>query len=402
MTNYKGPKYNVICLSNQLWSYPLWTNKKHVSTRLAKQGHNVLFVDPPINTGRLFYRQICKGMWSIRRLIDRTYKADNITVFSPLDWNSNHEKLAEAHVQKIRNISEHIFDPKLKTVLWIYHVEISGLKNYIEGLDYDILVYDCVDNYSAFPKYNTPEKKEKLINQEKYLASKADVVFATAPGLVERLKKINENVHFTPNVGDYEKFIKVKDLKNSIPEEISSIPRPRIGFTGAVDNYKFDRELVKKIAQDYPNYSFVIIGPMALEDREASTKELGFENLGNIYFLGTKSYDEMPRYYAGFDAVIIPYQLNDYTVGGCFPVKFHEGLAAGLPVVVTDLPAYAPFSNVCYVSRGYNEFSQNVRRALEEDSEVKIKARQNVAKENNWDGKVDKMLSLIGEVSKNV
>jgi glycosyltransferase involved in cell wall biosynthesis len=103
----------------------------------------------------------------------------------------------------------------------------------------------------------------------------------------------------------------------------------------------------------------------------------------------------MPKYYAGFDVTIIPYLLNDYTVGGCFPVKFHEGLAAGVPSVVTNLPAYAPFADVCYISKSANEFSQNIRRALEEDSEIKVKERQHVAKDNNWEGKVAKMLALI-------
>jgi IS1 family transposase len=70
-------------------------------------------------------------------------------------------------------------------------------------------------------------------------------------GLVEKLKKFNPNVYYTPNVGDYEKFKNVKDLKKTLPEDLESIPRPRIGFTGAVDEYKFDKELFKKIASDY-------------------------------------------------------------------------------------------------------------------------------------------------------
>jgi glycosyltransferase involved in cell wall biosynthesis len=391
----KLPKYNIICLSNQLWAYPLWTNKKHVMTRLAEQGHNILFVDPPINTGRLFARQLIQKKWPLKRLVSKKHQDKHVTVLSPLNYIPSPDRMASSHVKLIKKAMEDKFDPKLHTLLWIYHVEIEGIKHYVEELNYDLLIYDCVDNYVGFPKYDTPEKKDAIIKQEKYLAEKADVIFATAPGLVEKLKKYNQHVSFTPNVGDYDKFIKVTDYKNSLPEDISHITRPRIGFTGAVDEYKFDRELVKKVAQDYPNYNFVIIGPMALKDREASIKELGFEEMHNVYFLGTKDYLEMPKYMAGFDVFIIPYQLNDYTVGGCFPVKFHEGLAAGLPVVVTNLPAYAPFADVCYVSKSYNEFSQNIRRAIEEDNDTKIKDRQRVAKENSWDGKVDKLLSII-------
>lgn len=393
--NRSDSKFNIICLSNQLWDYPLWTNKKHVMTRLAAQGHNVLFVDPPINTGRLFFRHLQEGRWPLKRLLTWQRNEDNIRVFSPLFFAPFKNFITKIHLKRLNNIIKKFFDPTRKTILWIYHVEIEELALYLDNLKYDGLVYDCVDNYAAFPKYNTPEKKEKLIKQEEYLVKRADIVFATAPGLVDRLKRLNEHTFYTPNVGDYERFIKTKNFKDALPADLGSIPRPRIGFTGAVDEYKFDSKLVRKLCEDFPSYSFIIIGPLALKDKEASLKEIGLDGLDNVYYLGTKKFEDMPKYYAGFDAAIIPYQLNDYTVGGCFPVKFHETLAAGVPVIVTDMPAYKPFADVCYISKSYNEFSQNVRRALEEDNEKLADARRKVAKENNWEGKVAKMLSLI-------
>ncbi|KKS07502.1 MAG: Glycosyl transferase group 1 [candidate division WWE3 bacterium GW2011_GWE1_41_27] len=380
----QGEKYNIICLSNQLWDYPLWTNKKHVMTRLEKLGHNVLFVDPPINTGRLFMRQILQGKWSPLKLLTKTQKMGNVLVFSPLDFSPAHEKHAELHAKAIQNATKKF---------WIYHVEIAGLDQYLKYIEHDFLVYDCVDNYAGFPKYSTPEKKDAINKKEQGLAMRANVVFSTAPGLVEKLKKFNSNVYFTPNVGDYPKFFDIKARIRNYPEDIKSIPHPIVGFYGAVDNYKFDRELMKKIVTDYPKYSFVIIGPIALKDREGSLEELGLGGLPNLHYLGTKPFSEIHNYVAAFDATIIPYRLNDYTVGGCFPVKFHEGLAAGLPTIVTDLPAYAPFADVCYIAKSYNEFSQF-------DSLERRMARQKVAKSNDWDGKVERMLRIIGDLLK--
>ncbi len=230
------------------------------------------------------------------------------------------------------------------------------------------------------------------------MALRANVIFASAPGLVEKLKKFNSEVYFTPNVGDYPNFFDIKKKVKKYPEDISSIPHPIVGFTGAIDEYKFDLELFKKIASDYPGYSFVLIGPFALRDREGSPEKLGLKGFSNVYFLPTKPYSEIQKYVAAFDAAIIPYKLTDYTVGGCFPVKFHDYMAAGLPVVVTDLPAYAPFADVCYIAKSYNEFSQFVRRAIEEDDDEKRKARQKVAKNNDWDGKVDRMLRIVTDL----
>ena len=139
----------------------------------------------------------------------------------------------------------------------------------------------------------------------------------------------------------------------------------------------------------------MLIGPIALRDKGTTIASLGLADLKNVFYLGVKPYPIKHLYMAGFDVEMIPYKLNDYTVGGCFPVKFHDALAAGLPVVVTDLPAYTPFEDVCYISKSEEDFSKNVKRAIQEDNANRRRARQLVAKENNWDGKVDKMLQLI-------
>ncbi|EKE00365.1 MAG: glycosyl transferase, group 1 [uncultured bacterium] len=398
-------KLNIICLSNQLWDFPSWTNKRHVMSRLAKLGHNVLYVDPPINTGNVFLAQIKRKLWDASRLFTQVKKdSSGAFVYTPLNIVPFSQITSQLHIKHINSLAKKHFDPQCKTVLWVYHVQLLQLASYLKKVKYDFLVYDCVDNYEGFPSnsafYATSIGKENIVAQEKMLAEKANVVFATAPGLVEKLKTYNANTLFMPNVGDYEKFSKVDELKNLIPEDLANIKRPRVGFAGALDEYKFDAKLMKKVAEENPSISFVLIGQMGLKDANASLDTIGLGGLQNIHFLGFRPYEILQNYYAGFDAYIIPYQLNDYTVGGCFPVKFHDALAAGFPTIVTDLPAYYPFADVCYLSKSYDEFSANVKKALDEDSTSRILARRAVAKENNWDGKTQKMLGAILERQK--
>jgi len=178
---------------------------------------------------------------------------------------------ARLHIKKISKLIKKHSVEKRKTVLWAYHVQMMQMEKYLRDLDYDVLVYDCVDNYAAFPEqrslFPTSVAGEKLIEQEKKLTETANLVFASAPGLVEKLKKINPCVYYTPNVGDFKRFKNTKSYKYKIPEELSKIPRPRIGMIGALDEYKFDAALVKKCAQENPKYSFVLIGPLALKGR---------------------------------------------------------------------------------------------------------------------------------------
>lgn len=398
-------KYNIICLSNQIWNYPLWTNKKHVMSRLAKDGHNVLFVDPPINMLRLFVKQVLDGKWNWRRLLTLQFSDLGVNVVSPLrpfpGTGFEEKSLSGFYAGFINGLASKKLDPERKTILWVYHVELVGLRTYIKDLDFDILVYDCVDNYVGFPTYNTPEKKKWLMDQEEYLTKMADVVFTTAPGIYERLKKLNPNTYYTPNVGDYQKFKNARTQKTNIPDDIKFLQRPIVGFTGALDEYKFDSALVRKAALENPNITFVLIGPIALKDREGSLQEVNLDGIPNIHYLGTRDFSIIQNYFSGFDAFMIPYQLNDYTVGGCFPIKFHDSLAAGLPVVVTDMPAYMSFENVCYISKSPEEFCRNLVRAIEEDNPVKTKERQDVAKQHSWEGKVETMLSYIAQALEN-
>ena len=379
---------SIIFLSNQLFDYPLKTNKWHVATRVAAIGHDVLFVDPPIRF-RKFLKQIFQGRWSLRRILTFNYRPQkNLIVYTPVGL-----------VPKLYPFGrrlETIFGrlkKRTRNILWVYHVEMGGLEKFIEKIPRDLLIYDCVDNYPAFPRYrDKPELREWVVAREKWLAKKADLIFTTAPGLQERLSKLNPNTHYVGNAGDYGRFHLPGGERRS-EVELHLRGGISIGFSGAIDSYKVNLPLLVKIAKAYPKYSLVLVGPTGVADDEPNLKEL--ESLPNVRLLGEKPYEEMPQYFSQFDIYIIPFNLNEYTVGGCFPVKFFDALAAGLPTVVTNLPCYQDFSKVCYTARDEKDFIRLVKAALEENSTDKISARQKVAKENSWDIKVDRMLSII-------
>jgi len=432
-----------IFLSNQLYDYPLKTNKWHVATRMAALGHDVLFVDPPIRF-RKFVKQVFQGRWPLRRILTFTYQPqENLTVYTPVGLPIacpfGHlvcKKLGALnqhfHLWRIKNLLSNFRNFPISSiqypifgiqypvssiqysVLWVYHVEMEGLEGFIEKIPHDLLIYDCVDNYPAFPRYrDKPELKNWIIEREKWLAKKADLVFTTAPGLQEKLSKFNKNTFYVGNAGDFERFL-VQPAVGGKPFGLATKPEGliKIGFSGAIDSYKVNLPLLVKIAKSYPDYSLVLIGPTGVADDEPNLKEL--ESLPNVQLLGEKPYEEMPQYFSQFDVYIIPYNLNEYTVGGCFPVKFFDALASGLPTVVTNLPCYRGYSNspndtrirsntdqissnreVCYIAKDDGDFVKLIKVALEENSAEKILERQNVARENSWDRKVEKMLEII-------
>ncbi len=414
--------YTFIVLSNQPFDLPLKTNKWHIATRLAKRGHQVIYVDPPLRFKALkaFIKNPSLNLSALFMSTER--KSENLMVYRPANlfnfWPFSliNTSMHSGQIKKILNM----FPRKNEElIIWTYHFDFPDLENFLKKFKYNILLYDVVDEYTAFPEYSQRKKVNPsvvswiqwlddelkiwlnqkglqgtnwVLHREKWLSDKADLVFASAPGLVEKFKKWRPDVYYLPNAAAVEVFDKPQSSFKE-PEDLKNIPHPRIGFSGAIDNYKTNIKLIEKCAKTYRHYHFVLIGPEKLSDPDIDLSVL--KSLKNVHFLGMKPWEETPAYFAYFDIYFIPYNLNDYTVKGCFPVKYFEGLAAGLPTIVTNMPAYNGFDPDGYVAKDDTEFVFTIEKALQQNSPERIAARKKMASENSYDGKVDKELHLL-------
>jgi len=375
---------NIVILSNQSFFQELKTNKWQIATRLSKRGHNVIFIDPPLR------------LKAFKRFFTNFGRKDScgVKVFSLF------RPSLQKDISKTSFILDDIFTwftyllIKIKTkgavVLWIYHIGYPNLEKLINMLKPKCLIYDKVDEYSEFPEYRN--HKDWIKKREKWLLEKCSICFASALTLFDSLKKYCINSHYTPNGGAFEIFSKNPKV---IPADIKDIPRPVIGFSGALDDFKVDTDLVLECAKKYPKFSFVLIGPRKVSTN-SDFKGEALDNCKNVYFLGEKKFTDLPSYFYNFDAYFIPYVLSKYTMG-VFPTKFFDSLACGLPTIVTNLPSYKNYSDNCYIGKTNKEFVDYLSISLKEDSVKKRKERVKLASENSWDGKLDKQLSVISE-----
>ncbi len=442
-------QYIFVILSNQPFYSDLKTNKWHTANVLSDHGYKVVFIDPPLRF-RALKRFLKKPSIHLSRLFYNAKRENNnLMVYMPANlfnfWpfsllntymHSNKiERLVEEFKEDMISSDDLPSDKtknetpstdlkgkgNVKVVMWVYHFDFPDLRKFLEKMNYDILIYDCVDEYTAFPEYAEGKKINKgiiswiqrfddklkvklnqknlkgvnwVLAQEEWLSKSADIVFASAPGLVDKLKQWTSAVFYTPNAAKVEKF----DFdRYSLPEpdDLKTIKHPRIGFTGAIDAYKNNIELIEKVASAYQEYNFVLVGPERLSDPDLDLSKL--KKMKNVYFLGQKPWQETPNYFNNFDVYFIPYNLNEYTIKGCFPVKYFEALATGLPTVVTNMPAYFDYDVDGYVSKNDEEFIENIKKALDEDSSERIKKRKALARQNSYNGKVAKQLKVIDE-----
>ena len=158
-----------------------------------------------------------------------------------------------------------------------------------------------------------------------------------------------------------------------------------VGFSGTLASW-IDFHLIKEMAQERPNWAFVLIGP-----KNCNTRDI--ENISNVYFLGTKKYNELVNYLKNLDAGIIPFEVRDMT-NSANPIKMYEYLAAGIPVVATPIReciALAPYIRTANTGEDSVIQIEEAIKASENEKQSYIK----IAMENSWTKRVEKIVSIL-------
>ncbi len=163
---------------------------------------------------------------------------------------------------------------------------------------------------------------------ERDLLASADVVFTGGRSLFEAKRALHPDVHAFPSAVDLEHFRRARQPLDD-PLDQAGIPRPRLGWFGVIDE-RFDVRLVDEVARRRPGWSIVLVGPIAKIDPASLPQR------PNVYHLGTRPYDLLPDYLAGWDVALMPFARNAST-RFISPTKTPEYLAGGRPVVSTSI-----------------------------------------------------------------
>jgi glycosyltransferase involved in cell wall biosynthesis len=391
----------IVCLSSQRWDEGMWTNKQHIMSRLGKK-HDVYYVDFDQRPVGRVLGQALSGEVPRRPLRGlfarpREQMRDEVTL---LDFYASSAVEQLGHGNPLRVFGQ--FDLRVRllgrflqergirdAIVWVYH---PGYGATVARLPHSLLVYDCVDEYTAFPEF--AKSKSWIAERERALCQRADLVFTTAPSLYESKRRLNpEHTHLVHNVGDAEHFNRALEPDLPVPEDVANLPHPVIGFVGAVSDYKLDADWVLHLAQARPNYSIVLVGPTGIGDPSTDVSRL--LQAPNVHLLGQRAYGSLPGYLKGFDVAVIPYRINDYT-RGVFPIKFFEFLASGRPVVISNLPALKSYYDQVLVATNADEFVARCDAALG-DSEAHKTARVELAAKHSWPERIRQLMEHVEE-----
>ncbi|MCO5332821.1 MAG: glycosyltransferase [Pyrinomonadaceae bacterium] len=243
------------------------------------------------------------------------------------------------------------------------------------------LIYYCVDEYTAFTG------NAALMDIEEDLFRKSDIVVVSAEKLYESKKQFNRETYLIRHGTDWQHFHTAVDGGLEIPEDVAGLPHPVIGFHGLLADW-VDYGLIMKVAEHFSSGSVVLIGKVSV-DAEQKIKVL--DGVPNIHRLGRKPYSELPAYCAAFDVALNPFAINELTLAAN-PLKVREYLAAGLPVVSTDIPEVHQLED-CLIGTGHDDFIAKIEQALaapKPRSEVSERIRH-----ESWESKIEELRALL-------
>lgn len=296
----------LLCLSHLRWNF-VFQRPQHLMTRAARD-YEVIFVEEPLyEPTDIHDLRIYEPVKGIRV----------VTPILPSGLPS------EAEAASIRRMLDKLLNSERvsHTVAWYYSPMALAFTHHLSP---DLCVYDCMDELSAFR--GAPKA---LTVMERWLFSRANLVFTGGFSLYEAKRHQHRDVHAFPSSIDAKHFAKALDKDIVEPSDHQPIARPRIGFFGVIDE-RMDLALVDGLAQLRPDWQFVMLGPVVKIDSSSLPRR------HNIHWLGSKAYDDLPAYLSGWDIGIMPFALNEAT-RFISPTKTPEFLAATVPVVSTPI-----------------------------------------------------------------
>jgi UDP-galactopyranose mutase len=244
--------------------------------------------------------------------------AENVRIVVPHLPQGMPEDAREAALMRL--LDAHVASIRGPLIAWYYTPMMLPFSRHLET---DVTVFDAMDELSKFKFAPT-----KLLELEQEVIDRADVVFTGGSSLYEAKKDRHDNIHCFPSSVDRVHFFKAR-ARQFDPADQEDLPKPRLGFYGVIDE-RFDIELLDRIAELRPNWSFVMVGPVVKISEEDLPRR------PNIHYLGGKTYDQLPGYLSGWDVALMPFAMNESTQF-ISPTKTPEYLAGGKPVVSTPV-----------------------------------------------------------------
>ncbi len=366
---------DVLVFSHLRWDF-VFQRPQHLMSRFAKTRRVFFFEEPETVSGQ-----------SDATLATKVCPRTGVVVITP----QLPDQLSRFAVEEVQRELLHLFVEEQaikRPIKWYY---TPAMYRYSRDIEAAAVVYDCMDELANF-RFASPQ----LPLLERQLMRRADLVFTGGYSLYEAKRNYHANVYLFPSSVDRDHFAKARDPNIREADDQRALPHPRLGFYGVLDE-RMDFPLIAATADAHPEWSIVLVGPVA----KVSAEEL--PQRPNIHYLGRKDYQHLPHYLAGWDVALMPFAINEAT-RFISPTKTPEYLAAGKPVVSTPVTdVIREYGNLKCVGIAHttSSFFACCERALSiKGSKACLDEADKALSRLSWDNTFAQMSALIDDAIK--
>jgi glycosyltransferase involved in cell wall biosynthesis len=395
---------SIICFGGEDWWYHHPHSKNHLMRRFARAGNRVMFVNsismglPSLGSSALLTK-IRRKLPSYARMVRRA--EDGLIVVTPLalPFYSNSicrilNRLLLTWQMRLLMVAFDLRDP----ILWI---AIPTAGEVAGRLGEQLLVYQVSDKYEA-NRMDHATSSDTIATMHHKMLDKADIIYFSGrklyeeetrafPQIAARSKLLQQAVDFdhfaaatldNPDV-EFPNGPRAEPGATNPPADILGIPKPRLGYFGAIETWLLDQDLIRYVSSQRPEWHWIFIG--------LKTGPLDIEALPNVHYLGSKPYSELPGYAREFQVCVLPWTTRNEFVSYGSPIKVREYLATGKPVVITPLYEYESMDGILRIARDYGDFVRKVEDALTKDTEAQRCARQQAIESSTWNVRAEEV-----------
>jgi glycosyltransferase involved in cell wall biosynthesis len=359
--------------------------------RFARAGNRVIFVNSismglPSLTNKDLLPRIVRKARSYARLARPT--PEGVTVVSPAVLPFFGTRAARAANRKLLALQIGRLARRgglKRPILWI---AIPTAADMIGEFDERLVIYQVSDKYDAnLMDHATDLRTIRKLHDR--AIDNADLVLYSGQKLLAEAERGLDRSYLLEQAVDFDHWSRVGSGEIEVAEAVARIPRPRLGYFGAIEPWLVDQELIKRAARERPGWQWIFIGN--------KSRGVEIETLPNTHFLPPVPYQELPHYAAGFDVCVLPWDTaHSFTSYGS-AIKVREYLATGKPSVISPLPEYEPMGQVLRIARSHDDWFRLVEEALSENDPEAVRARQAAVAGGTWDARAEWVSSLIEE-----
>ena len=377
--------FNFLCMSTTDWD-EIWGSRQQIMSRLAAQGHRILFVERQVGPEHLLRDPVLRA----RKLTAWRHPAirhieENIWLYQPplmlpgryfsISANTLGQRLL---ARKLRRLLAQL--GLENPILWLYPPHSAPL---LGQFNERLVVYHCIERFVG----NQTGRKRRIMEiEETELLRRANLVFTHAEGLRQRYTPLTRQpIVLLPSAANVTHF-------QSTPEvhpDIAAIPHPRLGLAGSIDG-RIDVKLLQAVAQARTDWHLILIGQV----RPGRVNLSELLNKPNVHFLGPRPFADLPSLLNGMDTLLIPY-VQDELTKFISPIKLYEYLAVGKPIISVNLPEVMSLAQWISIAESPAEWITVIEQAIHFDTPERVATRRQAAWEHTWDKRVDTINSQL-------